>query len=240
MAEQDQRPVLFFDIDNCLYPSSARVHDLMCDLIGTSSQPSVHLIPSLPALIKPKTRSDKFFITHLSLSPADANTLHQTYYKQYGLAIEGLTRHHKIDALEFNRLVDDALPLDTVLAPIPALTKLLEDIDKKQVKLWLFTNAYVNHGRRVVRLLDAERFFEGMTYSDYAAINRGEKMVCKPTPEAYEKAMKEAGVRNVEDCYFVGTSALTSHPPFSRATLCHTSHKANSANQRCSSQTTPT
>jgi hypothetical protein len=38
-----------------------------------------------------------------------ASLLHQKYYKEYGLAIEGLTRHHKIDPLVFNYEVDDAL-----------------------------------------------------------------------------------------------------------------------------------
>ncbi|KAK2067587.1 hypothetical protein P8C59_001313 [Phyllachora maydis] len=72
LTEAEPRKVFFFDIDNCLYPNSARVHDLMADLI------------------------DAYFMNHLSLPRADAERLHREYYRNYGLAIEGLTetRNH--------------------------------------------------------------------------------------------------------------------------------------------------
>jgi pyrimidine and pyridine-specific 5'-nucleotidase len=89
----------------------------------------------------------------LSVTVEDALTLHQQYYKDYGLAIEGLAKFHKIDPMEFNREVDDALPLDSILLPDPELRALLEAFDKTKVKLWLFTNAHITHGKRVVRLL---------------------------------------------------------------------------------------
>ena len=144
---------------------------------------------------------DQYFIKHLELSRDDAYKLHQEYYKTYGLAIEGLVRHHKIDPLEYNRQVDDALPLESIIFPDPELRKLLEDMDKTKVKLWLFTNAYVNHAKRVVRLLGVDDLFEGMTFCDYAQ----EKMLCKPHPDMFAKAMAAAGVKEMKDCYFVGT-----------------------------------
>jgi pyrimidine 5'-nucleotidase len=147
---------------------------------------------------------DQYFIKHLELSREDAYKLHQEYYKTYGLAIEGLVRHHKIDPLEYNKQVDDALPLESIIFPDPALRKLLQDIDKSKVKLWLFTNAYVTHGRRVVRLLGVEDIFEGMTFCDYAQ----DTMTCKPHPEMFAKAMNEANVKKAKDCYFVGKSWL--------------------------------
>lgn len=176
----DTRSTFFFDIDNCLYPKSKRVHDLMADLI------------------------DKYFQTHLSLSPEEATELHNRYYKDYGLAIEGLVRHHKVDPLEYNRLVDDALPLEDILSPDPKLRKLLEDLDRTKVKPWLFTNAYVMHGKKVVKLLGVDDLFEGITFCDYAA----EKLLCKPAPDMFKKAMKESGAVSKKDCYFVDDSAL--------------------------------
>ncbi len=148
---------------------------------------------------------DQYFIKHLSLDRAEAYRLHQEYYKTYGLAIEGLVRHHKIDPLEYNRQVDDALPLESIIFPDPQLRKLLQDIDKSKVKLWLFTNAYITHGRRVVRLLDVEDLFEGITYCDYSA----ERLLCKPHPDMFAKAMREAGVDDVKDCFFVGRDLFT-------------------------------
>ncbi len=148
---------------------------------------------------------DQYFVTHLSLDRAEAYRLHQEYYKMYGLAIEGLVRHHQIDPLEYNRQVDDALPLEEIISPDPELRKLLEGMDKSKVKLWLLTNAYVTHGKRVVRLLGVDDMFEGMTFCDYAA----EKRLCKPSREMYATAMREAGISDVKNCYFVG-KALSS------------------------------
>ncbi|TKX25118.1 hypothetical protein C1H76_2610 [Elsinoe australis] len=176
----DGRAVFFFDIDNCLYPKSKRVHNLMGDLI------------------------DKYFQTHLSLSQADANELHMRYYKDYGLAIEGLVRHHKVDPLEYNTQVDDALPLEDILQPNPQLRKLIEDIDTTKVKLWLFTNAYVTHGKRVVKLLGIDDLFEGITYCDYGA----RPLLCKPSKDMFEKAMKEASAVDRTRCYFVDDSGI--------------------------------
>lgn len=127
--------------------------------------------------------------------------MHTRYYKDYGLAIEGLVRHHKVDPLEYNRLVDDALPLEDILSPNPKLRELLEDLDTTKAKPWLFTNAYINHGKKVVKLLGVDDLFEGITFCDYGA----EKLLCKPAEEMFQKAMKESGAKSRKDCYFVGT-----------------------------------
>jgi len=139
-------------------------------------------------------------MNHLSMSQEDANQLHARYYKDYGLAIEGLVRHHKVDALEYNSKVDDALPLETIIMPDPQLRSLLLDFDSSKVRLWLFTNAYITHGKRVVTLLGVDDLFEGITYCDYAA----QIFVCKPHREMFVKAQGEAGVSSVEQCFFVG------------------------------------
>ena len=175
-VEKDKKIVFFFDIDNCLYPKSYKIHDKMAVLI------------------------DEYFQKHLDVSQEDAYHLHQRYYKDYGLAIEGLVRHHKVDPMEYNRQVDDALPLDEIIKPNPKLRTLLQSIDRDRVRPWLFTNAYVTHGKRVVKLLGVEDLFEGITYCDYAAA----KFVCKPSTEMFEKAMREADVDDVSRCYFVG------------------------------------
>jgi pyrimidine and pyridine-specific 5'-nucleotidase len=143
---------------------------------------------------------DRYFTQHLSLPWEEAVRLHKEYYQTYGLAIEGLVRHHQIDPLEYNSKVDDALPLEGVIKPNQQLKDLLADIDRSKVRLWLFTNAYVNHGQRVIKLLELEDVFEGMTYCDYATT----PFVCKPQPEAFARAMKQAGVEKMEDCFFVG------------------------------------
>jgi len=175
----DTRPVFFFDIDNCLYPRNSKVLEAMGKLI------------------------DQYLMNHLALNITDAQKLHDEYLVNYGLAVEGLAREHKIDPLEFNEKVDDALPLEDLLEPNESLRKLLQDMDRTKVKLWLFTNAYVTHGKRVVRILGIDDQFEGITYCDYGA----SPMLCKPDERVYVKAMKEAGVKDWKDCFFVDDSA---------------------------------
>ncbi|KAG7421455.1 Suppressor of disruption of TFIIS [Fusarium oxysporum f. sp. rapae] len=146
MDQASEKPVLFFDIDNCLYSRNDKVLEHMSKNI------------------------DDYFKKNLGLSPDDAERLHKDYSQQYGQAIEGLVRHHQIDALEYNAKVDDAVPLDDLIKPNPQLRQFLEDIDTSKVRLWLLTNAYVNHGKRVVRLLGVDDLFEGLTYCDYSQI----------------------------------------------------------------------
>jgi pyrimidine and pyridine-specific 5'-nucleotidase len=162
-----------------------KVHDLMADLI------------------------DNYFAEHLSLPREEAIRLHKEYYKTYGLAIEGLVRHHKIDPLDYNAKVDDALPLEGIIKPNTSLRQLLCEIDRAKVKLWLLTNAYITHGKRVVRLLGIGDLFEGITYCDYDSL----PLVCKPDEKMYRKAMREAGVERIEDCYFVGRGSTPRTSP---------------------------
>jgi pyrimidine and pyridine-specific 5'-nucleotidase len=38
----------------------------------------------------------KYFSKHLEVSDEEAGRLQEKYYKSYGLALEGLIRHHKV------------------------------------------------------------------------------------------------------------------------------------------------
>ncbi|RMZ83391.1 hypothetical protein DV737_g1724, partial [Chaetothyriales sp. CBS 132003] len=155
---------------------------------------------------------NEYFTSHLSLSPEEALRLQERYYKDYGLAIEGLSRYHKVDPMDFNRQVDDALPLDGLLLPDPELRKTLESLDKTKVKMWLFTNAHITHAKRVVKLLEVEDLFEGMTYCDYLQ----SPLVPKPEPGMFEKAEQEAGVTDRSNVYFVDDSLINCKSAYAR------------------------
>lgn len=147
-----------------------------------------------------RTLITSYVSKRLNVAPAEAVLIRKKYYRQYGLSICGLTEHHKLDPRDYNANVDDALPLESIITPSADTRLLLEDIDKSKVKLWLFTNAYITHSKRVIKLLDIEDMFDGVTFCDYAQL----PLVCKPHPAMYEKAMREAGVERAEDCFFVG------------------------------------
>lgn len=141
-----------------------------------------------------------YFEKYLSLPKDEAARLQREYSRQYGQALQGLVRHHQIDPLDYNAQVDDALPLEDLIKPDPRLRQFLKSIDTSKVKLWLLTNAYVNHATRVVRLLGVDDLFEGLTYCDYGQV----PLVCKPHEDMFRKGMKEAGVLDVRNCYFIG------------------------------------
>lgn len=177
----DDEKVFFFDIDNCLYHSSYKIHDLMQVYIR------------------------KYIKSHLNVNENEAKQLNEKYYKEYGLAIQGLVYFHKIDAMQYNQEVDDSLPLHKILKPDPELREMILNLKKsaKVKRLWLFTNAYKTHGLRVIRLLGLADLFDGLTFCDYS---KQERFICKPDPRIFEKALHDAGVKDPRNAYFVDDS----------------------------------
>ncbi|KAF8621582.1 hypothetical protein AX15_007608 [Amanita polypyramis BW_CC] len=114
---EDDRAIVWFDIDNTLYSASARISHAMGDRIHA-------------------------YFVGLGLSHEEASELHHQYYTQYGLALRGLARHHDVDPLDFDRQCDGSLPLEEMINSDPELVKLFEDIDRTKVRVWALTNAY--------------------------------------------------------------------------------------------------
>ncbi|RDB22848.1 Uncharacterized protein C24B11.05 [Hypsizygus marmoreus] len=171
---EDDRLIVWFDIDNTLYSASSRISHAM------------------------GRRIHAYFV-QLGHTHEEASELHLRYYIQYGLAIRGLVRHHDIDPLDFDRQCDGSLPLEDMIKFNPKTHKLLEDIDRTKVRVWALTNAYRPHAQRVLRILQLEDLIEGLVFCDYEM----EDFVCKPEPEFYQLAMKKAGITDPSKCYFV-------------------------------------
>jgi len=70
-TSHDERPIVWFDIDNTLYSASARISQEMGKRIHD-------------------------YFTTLGLDDEEASELHLKYYTQYGLALRGLTLHHDV------------------------------------------------------------------------------------------------------------------------------------------------
>ncbi|TNY22415.1 Haloacid dehalogenase-like hydrolase-domain-containing protein [Rhodotorula diobovata] len=177
----DGKLVVFFDIDNCLYSKDAGVAEMM----------------------KGKIRA---YFRRLGLSDEEAKDLHSHYYREYGLAIRGLVRHHAVDALDYDKHCDAALPLDEVLKDDPRLRKLLSDIDRDKCHVWALTNAYKIHATRVLKLLGIADQFEGVISCDYGA---GE-FSCKPEAAFFLDALEHVSTPPppASSLYFVDDSAL--------------------------------
>jgi len=142
------------------------------------------------------------YFVGLGHSEEEASELHHKYYTQYGLALRGLVRHHEVDALDFDKKCDGSLPLEDMLKPDPVLRQLLQDIDRTEFRVWALTNAYKTHAQRVLRILGVDDLFEGLVFCDYA----NPQFACKPEPEYFYEAMKQANLTDPSKCYFVDDS----------------------------------
>lgn len=162
------KKIFYFDIDNCLYERSTQIHDLM--------QVKIH----------------KYFKDNLQLNDEEAHKLHMEYYTTYGLAIEGLVRNHKVDALDYNAQVDDSLDLQLVLLVNKELREMLITIKETHEYdlLWLITNAYKNHALRVITFLGVGDLFDGLTYCDYSSF----PIICKPMDKFFYNCLTITGV----------------------------------------------
>ncbi|KDE06450.1 hypothetical protein MVLG_03234 [Microbotryum lychnidis-dioicae p1A1 Lamole] len=179
-SNRDPRPIIWFDIDNCLYSKDAGVDDLM------------------------KEKIENYF-EKIGIPSDESRILRHRYYTDYGLAIRGLVRHHKVDPLDYDAQCDAALPLENVLKPDPERQHLLRDIDRSRFRVWALTNAYVNHATRVLRLLGLAEYFESVVSCDYTAT--AGTFSCKPEPAYYREALAAANA-TPDQCYFVDDSAL--------------------------------
>ncbi|KAJ4478219.1 pyrimidine 5-nucleotidase [Lentinula aciculospora] len=171
---RDGRLIIYFDIDNTLYSTSAKISQAM------------------------GVKIHDYFVK-LGLSDQEASDLHHKYYTQYGLALAGLVRHHDVDPLDFDRNCDQALPLEEMILPNPAHRKLFEDIDRSKFRVWALTNAYKVHAERVLRILNLWDLIEEIVYCDYEA----KELISKPEPAYYRKAMSLASVTDSSKIYFI-------------------------------------
>lgn len=136
----------------------------------------------------------------LLLPKEESRRLSAKYYLDYGLSVRGILNDFQIETSEYDRFVDGGLQLEGLIKPSDELRSWVESI---QGSRWIFTNAGLGHAERVLKLLNIRDLFEGVIYCDYGE----NQFPAKPERLAYERAMKWAGVRNPEHCYFIDDSA---------------------------------
>lgn len=117
-SADDDRAIVWFDIDNTLYPYTSGVE-------------------------QSKTEKLYEYLLSLGFNKTEADALRARYIKEYGLVLRGLLVHHKIDPVDFDERTDLSVPVEEMLRPDPALLKLLEDLDGSKVRIWAFTNAHL-------------------------------------------------------------------------------------------------
>jgi putative hydrolase of the HAD superfamily len=126
--------VLFFDLDDTLYPPESGLWPAIQERMGFFMQERLHL------------------------SPQDGLALRRKYYETYGTTLRGLQAHHQVDADDFLTYVHD-LPIEKFLQPAPRLREILAGLPLPR---WVFTNASAGHAIRVLDVLGLGDCFQGV------------------------------------------------------------------------------
>ncbi|KAI9259294.1 pyrimidine 5'-nucleotidase [Sporodiniella umbellata] len=164
-----------------------------CDNCLYSKDLNIH------SLMKQKIKD--YFVEEVGVPEEEVVAIQKHYHETYGLSLRGLTKHHNVDPLDFDTKVDQSLPLDDLIKRDEPLIKMLRDLHCKK---WVFTNAYKPHALRCLTLLGIENEFDGLTYTNYTI----PEFDCKPEPESFFRAMRDAGIEDPSRCYLVDDSAL--------------------------------
>jgi putative hydrolase of the HAD superfamily len=164
-----QFTTLFFDLDDTIYPKNN----------------------GLWLAIKERIR--QYMRERLGIPAEAVPELSHQYFLEYGTTLRGLQANYQVDMLDYLAYVHD-VPLADYLAFDPVLRSVLESLPARK---FIFTNADVNHARRVLRILEVESCFDGIV--DVVAI----EPYCKPMPASFAIALKLAGETDPQRCAMI-------------------------------------
>jgi putative hydrolase of the HAD superfamily len=113
-----------FDLDNCLYPASAGLFDLIDQRMGAYIQ------------------------RLLDCSPEEARRVQKEHFHEHGTTLAGLMRHHEVDPHEFLEEVH-SVPLER----IPRNERLASALARLPGRRFVFTNGDEAYARRVLEAI---------------------------------------------------------------------------------------
>jgi putative hydrolase of the HAD superfamily len=151
---------ILFDLDNTIYPASSGV------MKGVD------------------VRITEYVRNLLGIDIQQAQELRRHYYLTYGTTLNGLQRHHAVDAEHYLDYVHD-LAIESFLTSDAELDHLLSQLAATKA---IFTNSPAEHARRVLRAMGIERHFEHIFDIRYSGFRP------KPDPVVYQSVLDTLGV----------------------------------------------
>ncbi len=128
-------------------------------------------------------RMTRFISEHLNVSAQQAQSLQQTYYREYGTTLGGLTTFHGVDPEAFLAYVHD---IDlSVLAPDTALN---EAVARLPGRRFVFTNGCRHHAIRVLDRIGLTNVIDDIW--DIRAL----AYTPKPNAAAYKRLVAKTGI----------------------------------------------
>ena len=160
---------IFFDLDDTLYPSDTGLWHAIKERMNSYMRERMHFPEDQIASVREK------------------------YFLQYGTTMRGLQANHNIDTEDFLAYVHD-LPLKDYLTPNPTLRSVIASLPTRNL---IFTNADINHAKRVLNVLELSDLFD--TIVDVNTVSP----YCKPMLESFQIAMKLAGETDPSKCVMI-------------------------------------
>jgi len=151
---------VLFDLDNTIYPASSGV------MKGID------------------VRITEYVQNLLGIDIEQAQELRRHYYRTYGTTLNGLQRHHGVDAEHYLSHVHD-LAIESFLTSDAELDQLLSDLVATKA---IFTNSPSEYARRVLRAIGIERHFEHIFDIRFSGFRP------KPDPVVYQSVLDTLGV----------------------------------------------
>jgi putative hydrolase of the HAD superfamily len=155
---------VLFDLDNTIYPASSGV------MKGID------------------VRITEYVQNLLGLEIEQAQELRQHYYRTYGTTLNGLQRHHGVDAEHYLSHVHD-LAIESFLTSDAELDHLLSELKATKA---IFTNSPAEYARRVLRAMGIERHFEHVFDIRFSGFRP------KPDPVVYQSVLDTLAVTGAE------------------------------------------
>jgi putative hydrolase of the HAD superfamily len=162
---------ILFDLDNTLYSAEQEVFALM-DL-----------------------RINRYMVEVVGIHHDEVDELRRTYWKRYGVTMQGLMRHHGVDPEDYLSYVHD-IDIGGLLRPDPELRQALQSLPLRRA---VFTNSSLDHSERVLYALGLDGSFEEIFDIRVAGY------LPKPCPEPYHAVLDRLGV-SASHCILVEDS----------------------------------
>lgn len=163
---------VLLDMDDCLYPQSSGL-DMHC-----------------------KRLIERYMHTGLGIPEEDVTDLCYQTYLNHGTTLAGLVKAgHKIDYDAWHANVHAPMPYEECLRADPELREMLLRLPQRR---FVFTNGDRAHAVRVLKILGVEDVFERVldfeTIMGENNLRPGTPVICKPQPQAFERALALVGV----------------------------------------------
>lgn len=151
---------ILFDLDNTLYSAGLEVFRLI------------------------DRRINRYMIEVVGIPQDEVEDLRRSYWKRYGVTMQGLMRHHGVDPEDYLAFVHD-IELGDLLRPDPELCRALQSLPLRKA---IFTNSSLDHSERVLAALGLADAFEEIFDIRVAGY------LPKPCPEPYHAVLDRMGV----------------------------------------------